>query len=120
MIQITTRISKIRIQVRGDCNQTSRYCNQINCCRFSSILDSVGSEEEGRGEARAGSSSSMGKKERFFWQYNVQAKGPKGQKISLAPETVDPHVLNKVQDPVFSPYCSVDGIKHRWVATRFL
>ena len=57
----------------------------------------------------------MSKKERFFWQYNVQAKGPKGQKISLAPETVDPHVLNKVQDPVFSPYCSVDGIKHRYV-----
>lgn len=71
------------------------------------------SDEESRGEARAGSSS--GKKERFFWQYNVQAKGPKGHRISLAPETVDPHVLNKVQDPVFSPYCSVDGIKHRYL-----
>lgn len=56
----------------------------------------------------------MSKKERFFWQYNVQAKGPKGQKISLTPETVDPHVLNEVQDPVFSQYCSVDGIKHRF------
>ena len=56
----------------------------------------------------------MSKKERFFWQYNVQAKGPKGQKINLTPEAVDPHVLNKVQDPVFSPYCSVDGIKHRY------
>ncbi|XP_046650533.1 protein CREBRF homolog isoform X1 [Daphnia pulicaria] len=78
--------------------------------------DSGGSDEEGRGEAHAGSSS--GKKERFFWQYNVQAKGPKGHKISLAPETVDPHVLNKVQDPVFSPYCSVDGIKHSGKARR--
>ena len=77
-----------------------------------STPDSGGSDEEGRGDAHAGSSS--GKKERFFWQYNVQAKGPKGHKISLAPETVDPHVLNKVQDPVFSPYCSVDGIKHRF------
>jgi len=60
----------------------------------------------------------MSKKERFFWQYNVQAKGPKGQKINLTPETVDPHVLNKVQDPVFSPYCSVDGIKHSGKARR--
>lgn len=83
-----------------------------------SDTDSGGSDDESRGEARAGSSAGMSKKERFFWQYNVQAKGPKGQKISLAPETVDPHVLNKVQDPVFSPYCSVDGIKHSGKARR--
>lgn len=82
----------------------------------SDSADSGGSDDESRGEAQAGSSS--GKKERFFWQYNVQAKGPKGHKISLAPETVDPHVLNKVQDPVFSPYCSVDGIKHSGKARR--
>ena len=82
------------------------------------ISDCGGSDDEGgRGEPRASGSGSSGmsKKERFFWQYNVQAKGPKGQKISLTPETVDPHVLNEVQDPVFSPYCSVDGIKHRFV-----
>jgi len=80
--------------------------------------DSGGSDEEGRGDGRAGGCSGMSKKERFFWQYNVQAKGPKGQKINLTPETVDPHVLNKVQDPVFSPYCSVDGIKHSGKARR--
>jgi hypothetical protein len=82
------------------------------------ISDCGGSDDEGgRGEPRASGSGSSGmsKKERFFWQYNVQAKGPKGQKISLTPETVDPHVLNEVQDPVFSPYCSVDGIKHRFL-----
>jgi hypothetical protein len=78
--------------------------------------DSGGSDEEGR-EPRAGGSG-MSKKERYFWQYNVQAKGPKGQKINLTPEAVDPHVLNKVQDPVFSPYCSVDGIKHSGKARR--
>jgi len=83
-----------------------------------SDTDSGGSDDENRGEIRAGSSAGMSKKERFFWQYNVQAKGPKGQKINLTPETVDPHVLNKVQDPVFSPYCSVDGIKHSGKARR--
>lgn len=92
------------------------YHNSLPLSRTHTTADSGGSDDESRGEAQAGSSS--GKKERFFWQYNVQAKGPKGHKISLAPETVDPHVLNKVQDPVFSPYCSVDGIKHSGKARR--
>lgn len=55
----------------------------------------------------------MSKKERYFWQYNVQAKGPKGQRLVLKKKTVDPHVLNIVTDPVFSPNCNVKGIKHR-------
>jgi hypothetical protein len=58
-------------------------------------------------------SSSMSKKERYFWQYNVQAKGPKGQRLVLKTRFEDPHVLNEVTDPVFSPECSVRGIKHR-------
>ncbi|VVC96758.1 unnamed protein product [Leptidea sinapis] len=53
------------------------------------------------------------KKERFFWQYNVQAKGPKGQRLILNKKSEDPHVLNSVTDPVFSPNCNVKGIKHR-------
>lgn len=53
------------------------------------------------------------KKERYFWQYNVQAKGPKGQRLVLKKKSEDPHVLNSVTDPVFSPNCSVRGIKHR-------
>lgn len=57
--------------------------------------------------------SSMSKKERYFWQYNVQAKGPKGQRLVLKTRIEDPHVLNEVTDPVFSPECSVRGIKHR-------
>lgn len=53
------------------------------------------------------------KKERFFWQYNVQAKGPKGQRLVIKTYAEDPHVLNEVTDPVFSPSCSVRGIKVR-------
>ncbi|PSN55006.1 Protein CREBRF [Blattella germanica] len=63
-------------------------------------------------------SSSMSKKERFFWQYNVQAKGPKGQRLVLKTRLEDPHVLNEVTDPVFSPECSVRGIKHSGKARK--
>lgn len=51
------------------------------------------------------------KKERYFWQYNVQAKGPKGQRLVIKTHAEDPHCLNEVTDPVFSPSCSVRGIK---------
>lgn len=51
------------------------------------------------------------KKERFFWQYNVQSKGPKGQRLVIKKQMEDPHVLNEITDPVFSPHCSVRGIK---------
>lgn len=50
-------------------------------------------------------------KERYFWQYNVQAKGPKGKRLVFQSKLDDPHVLNEVTDPVFSPNCSVKGIK---------
>ncbi|XP_053969548.1 protein CREBRF homolog [Anastrepha ludens] len=55
-------------------------------------------------------SSSKGK-ERYFWQYNVQAKGPKGKRLVFQARLEDPHVLNEATDPVFSPNCSVRGIK---------
>lgn len=58
------------------------------------------------------------KKERFFWQYNVQAKGPKGQRLILQKKSEDPHILNSVTDPVFSPSCSVRGIKHSGKARK--
>ncbi|XP_059621384.1 protein CREBRF homolog isoform X2 [Phlebotomus argentipes] len=58
------------------------------------------------------------KKERFFWQYNVQAKGPKGQRLVIKTHFEDPHVLNEVTDPVFSPHCSVRGIKHSGKARK--
>ncbi|KAJ3665333.1 hypothetical protein Zmor_000833 [Zophobas morio] len=58
------------------------------------------------------------KKERFFWQYNVQAKGPKGQRLVMKCKMEDPHVLNEITDPVFSPDCSVRGIKHSGKARK--
>ena len=62
----------------------------------------------------AGSSGGGGsKKERHFWQYNVQAKGPKGQKIVIDTKMEDPHTLNDIVDPVFSGDVQLQGIKHR-------
>lgn len=78
--------------------------NDVGFVIFFSPLDS-GNDEAGT--PRMGSS----KKERFFWQYNVQAKGPKGQRLVIKTHAEDPHVLNEVTDPVFSPSCSVRGIK---------
>ncbi|KAJ9596242.1 hypothetical protein L9F63_027135 [Diploptera punctata] len=79
---------------------------------FSSDAESVSDVETGSGKL------SMTRKERFFWQYNVQAKGPKGQRLVLKTKLEDPHVLNEVTDPVFSPECSVRGIKHSGKARK--
>lgn len=67
---------------------------------------------------RMSSKSSSLKKERFFWQYNVQAKGPKGQRLVMKCKMEDPHILHEVTDPVFSPDCSVRGIKHSGKARK--
>ncbi|XP_035891363.1 protein CREBRF homolog isoform X2 [Anopheles stephensi] len=64
------------------------------------------------------SSSASSKAKRYFWQYNVQAKGPKGQRLVIKTQVEDPHVLNAVTDPVFSPHCSVRGIKHSGKARK--
>ncbi|KAK9872629.1 hypothetical protein WA026_018762 [Henosepilachna vigintioctopunctata] len=61
---------------------------------------------------------SPSKKERYFWQYNVQSKGPKGQRLVMKSKMEDPHRLNEVTDPVFSPDCSVRGIKHSGKARK--
>lgn len=65
-----------------------------------------------------GSKTSSSKKERYFWQYNVQAKGPKGQRLVMKCKMEDPHYLNEITDPVFSPDCSVRGIKHSGKARK--
>ncbi|KAL4231916.1 hypothetical protein ACF0H5_009492 [Mactra antiquata] len=47
------------------------------------------------------SNSLIGAKEKqYFWQYNVQSKGPKGTRAKFDLEE-DPHVLNDFEDPVF-------------------
>lgn len=63
--------------------------------------------------------SRKGGQQRFFWQYNVQSKGPKNTRIpSVASGTSDPHVLPEAKDPVFSPECRVEGVKHAGKARR--
>ncbi|XP_059159129.1 uncharacterized protein LOC131943141 isoform X2 [Physella acuta] len=57
----------------------------------------------------------MGKKQKqYFWQYNVQSKGPKGTRLKLSVESpADPHVLNDFEDPVFDECnTSIAGIRH--------
>lgn len=58
------------------------------------------------------------KKKRYFWQYNVQAKGPKGPRLSVSKDGGDPHILHDVTDPVFSPECHLEGVKHAGKARR--
>ncbi|XP_050304073.1 protein CREBRF homolog isoform X2 [Anthonomus grandis grandis] len=58
------------------------------------------------------------KKDKCFWQYNIQSKGPKGQRLVMKTKLEDPHVLHEITDPVFSPDCSVRGIKHSGKARK--
>ena len=54
-----------------------------------------------------------GKKEkRYFWQYNTQAKGPKGKRLCRTVDAVDPHILNSFEDPVFDPDVHDAKYKH--------
>merc|ERR1711884_695820 len=68
--------------------------------------------------SKLNTSGSGTKKERHFWQYNVQAKGPKGQKINFETKIEDPHKLNDIVDPVFSGDVKMQGIKHSGKARR--
>ncbi|GFY55496.1 protein CREBRF homolog [Trichonephila inaurata madagascariensis] len=50
---------------------------------------------------------------RYFWQYNMQSKGPKGRsKMKLSGKSTNVHDLSKVADPVFSTSSSIAGGKH--------
>ncbi|XP_029658368.1 uncharacterized protein LOC115232556 [Octopus sinensis] len=65
------------------------------------------------------SSSVKRREKQYFWQYNVQSKGPKGQKMRLLPEEQDPHVLNTFEDPVFElGTTSKLGLRHSGKARR--
>lgn len=91
---------------------------------YSSDNGTGGSDGEDQGSVGKGgggnesTKESRHKKERFFWQYNVQAKGPKGQRLVARARLEDPHVLNEVTDPVFSPHCALRGIKHSGKARK--
>ncbi|CAH0391984.1 unnamed protein product [Bemisia tabaci] len=70
------------------------------------------------GSDNEGGTPGQKKKEKAFWQYNVQSKGPKGQRLVLNTKPEDPHFLNEITDPVFSPQCAVQGIKHSGKARK--
>ena len=62
--------------------------------------------------------SRKGGERRYFWQYNVQSKGPKGTRLASVDDNGDPHVLKEISDPVFSPDCQIEGVKHSGKARR--
>ena len=40
------------------------------------------------------------KEEQYFWQYNIQSKGPKGKRVNFGLDH-NPHKLQDFEDPVF-------------------
>lgn len=65
--------------------------------------------------------------QRYFWQYNVQSKGPKGTRIvcETSNSNNDPHILVEAKDPVFNPDYQInygqrelEGVKHAGKARR--
>lgn len=93
--------------------------SEFNSDNYDDLSSDNGSDNEDdnttiRARSNSNSSTQLSTskgKERYFWQYNVQAKGPKGKRLVFQSKLEDPHVLNEVTDPVFSPNCSVRGIK---------
>ena len=81
-----------------------------------SFFIAIGDSEDDDDQSVRGNNNS--KKERFFWQYNVQAKGPKGQRLVMKTKMENPHILNEITDPVFSSDCAVRGIKHSGKARK--
>ncbi|KAF8784994.1 Protein CREBRF like protein [Argiope bruennichi] len=58
------------------------------------------------------------KRSRYFWQYNMQSKGPKGSKVKIAGKTSNIHDPSGIADPVFSVNCPIAGVKHSGKARR--
>jgi len=89
----------------------------------SSDEDDEAASEHGSGQSQSGflaeymTSSSKAEK-RYFWQYNTQAKGPKGKRLCKSVRSEDPHVLNDFEDPVFDPEQNQTKYKHSGKARR--
>ena len=58
-----------------------------------------------------------GRKKRYFWQYNMQSKGPKGKRLCKQVDSQDPHILNDFEDPVFDPELNQMKYKHNGMFT---
>ncbi|GBN13359.1 Protein CREBRF [Araneus ventricosus] len=80
------------------------------------------SEEETKVASSKNAATSSGnfekKRSRYFWQYNMQSKGPKGSKVKLTGKTSNIHDLSGIADPVFSVNCPIAGVKHSGKARR--
>lgn len=77
------------------------------------MSDSDDESEESQEVWKTGNTKdSKPKKERqYFWQYNIQSKGPKGTRVDFGMDTSDPHVLHDFEDPVFDPHtCTIVGM----------
>ncbi|XP_011309610.1 uncharacterized protein REPTOR isoform X2 [Fopius arisanus] len=88
---------------------------------YTSDNESGGSDGEDQGSIKGSSEGrkpKSSKEEKYFWQYNVQAKGPKGQRLVARARLENPHILNQPHDPVFSPQCALRGIKHSGKARK--
>lgn len=86
--------------------------------------DGNDSHDESFSDSDAGSvagddeTSPLPRKDKYFWQYNVQSKGPKGHRLQLTPDLTDPLNIHEVVDPVFSSEFQTKGIKHSGKARR--
>ncbi|XP_061186330.1 uncharacterized protein LOC133194378 [Saccostrea echinata] len=61
--------------------------------------DSEGSQEEWTA-GRSSRESRQVRKDQFFWQYNIQSKGPKGKRVRFGMDE-NPHKVQDFEDPVF-------------------
>ena len=62
--------------------------------------------------------SKANREPQYFWQYNLQAKGPKGQRLCKSLMTEDPHKLVSFEDPVFDSDISEWNLRHTGKARR--
>jgi len=97
---------------------TGNYAEYKESSDDDSDFEGTSMERLSTSAGSSGGGTSGNKKERHFWQYNVQAKGPKGQKIVIDTKMEDPHQLNDIVDPVFSGDVQLQGIKHSGKARR--
>jgi CREB3 regulatory factor len=80
------------------------FFEKVFCLLSDSAMASTG---ENLNDAVLASCSGVDAQKRYFWLYNVQAKGPKGRQTSTLqlPDTsgfIDPHVLHSLDDPTHS------------------
>lgn len=98
----------------------------MTCDDAASEADTLDSEydhaefllSEAESDSEDGAKPGGRKQKRYFWQYNTQAKGPKGKRLCKSVTNCDPHVLNDFEDPVFDPDLNQMSYKHNGKARK--